>query len=121
MTKSRTLSCEVSTFYIYIYIYIYIRIIPIYSRDDPTKVVYHKLFIVRFISCTDWGSHPSLLKDLPGHPVQFCYYDYIEAWFRVILHQNGTTLIPGSLNLTRSTEAKFLHGSSDGGPCMAPS
>ena len=117
MTKSRTLSCEVST----LYIYIYIRIIPIYSRDDPTKVVYHKLFIVRFISCTDWGSHPSLLKDLPGHPVQFCYYDYIEAWFRVILHQNGTTLIPGSLNLTRSTEAKFLHGSSDGGPCMAPS
>lgn len=61
---------------------------PINDKFNPEKVIYHSLIITRIISINEWGSHPSLLRDLPFHNRQFNYYDYKESWFKILLHQN---------------------------------
>jgi hypothetical protein len=30
-----------------------------------------------------------LLKDLCNHPIKYSYYDYIDAWSKILLHQNN--------------------------------
>ncbi len=52
------------------------------------KVLNHKIEIVKFTFLKQWGSHPFLLKQLQGHPIKYSYYDYINAWFKILLHQN---------------------------------
>ena len=59
---------------------------PIPNRNDPSKIIYHSLYVQKFILVKDWGSHPSLLRDLPGHSKQFSYYDYKESWFKLVLY-----------------------------------
>ena len=65
-----------------------VRIKAITDRNDSSRILYHSLHINNIISLQDWGSHPSILKSLPSHQIQFSYYDYIEAWFKVLLYQN---------------------------------
>ena len=60
---------------------------PIYDRVNTNKIIYHSMYIHNFVSLDEWG-HPSLLRTLPGHSLQYNYYDYMESWFKVILHQN---------------------------------
>lgn len=72
---------------------------PIYDRRDDTKVLYHSLYIKQLISQHEFSDHPSDL-----HPVNdnyFCYYDYIEAWNKIFLHQN--------LNFSHSWFIQFDH------------
>jgi hypothetical protein len=52
------------------------------------KVLNHKIEIIKFTSLRQWGSHPFLLKPLKNHPIKYSYYDYIDAWFKILLHQN---------------------------------
>ena len=92
--------------------------------NDPSEIIYHFLSIQEFFSKKYRGPHPSYNKDLPGHSVQFCYYDYIEAWFKVNLHQNETysqsCFFFFFLILIVNSKVKSLHGFLDGGLCMAP-
>ena len=60
---------------------------PIYYRTYTSKIVYHSLYIHNFVPLVDWGS-PYQLRDLPGHSIQYSYYDYIDTWFKVLLYQN---------------------------------
>jgi hypothetical protein len=52
------------------------------------KVLNHKIEIIKFTSLKQWGSHPFLLKPFQGHPIKYLYYDYIDAWSKIVLHQN---------------------------------
>jgi hypothetical protein len=52
------------------------------------RVLNHKIQIVKFTSLKSWGSHPFLLKSLKNHPIKYSYYDYIDAWSKILLHQN---------------------------------
>ena len=52
------------------------------------KVLNHKIEIVKFTSLRQWVSHPFLLKPLFNHPIKHSYYDYIDAWSKILLHQN---------------------------------
>ena len=61
---------------------------PIYANDDKSKLLYHSLYIKQVLNLSDWGSHPSDLKSLNNHSNPYCYYDYIEAWNKIMLHQN---------------------------------
>ncbi|HEX7904648.1 MAG TPA: hypothetical protein VF487_12265, partial [Chitinophagaceae bacterium] len=61
---------------------------PIYANNDKAKVLYHSLYIKQFIQMSEWGKHPSDLMQLSNQDNSFCYYDYIEAWYKVFLHQN---------------------------------
>ena len=60
------------------------------DRKNPSEVLYHKFIIQSFISCKDWG-HPSSLKTLTvlkGSKPQYHYYDYMDAFEKVLFNQN---------------------------------
>ena len=54
----------------------------IYSKGDNPIVLYHKFIITGFVSCKEWGQHPSLLRILrnykspSGSVLHYSYYDY---------------------------------------------
>jgi hypothetical protein len=52
------------------------------------RLLYHKIEIVKFTSLRNWGTFPFILKPLQGHPIKYSYYNYIDAWFKILLHQN---------------------------------
>ncbi|KAI8547564.1 hypothetical protein RHMOL_Rhmol07G0206100 [Rhododendron molle] len=60
---------------------------PITDKRDSNKVIYHSIYIHNIVSLDEWGN-PSLLKKLPDHSIQYNYYDYIESWFKILLHEN---------------------------------
>jgi hypothetical protein len=60
----------------------------IYDQFSDRKLLYHKIEIIKFTSLRQWGTYPFVLKPLQGHPIQYSYYDYIDAWFKILLHQN---------------------------------
>ena len=60
----------------------------IYDQFSNRKLLYHKIEIIKFTSFRQWGTYPFVLKPLQGHPIQYSYYDYIDAWFKILLHQN---------------------------------
>ncbi|KAI8571495.1 hypothetical protein RHMOL_Rhmol01G0124300 [Rhododendron molle] len=64
-----------------------ILIKPIKDKINPNKVIYHSLYIHNIVSLDQWG-HPSVYKKLPDHPVEYNYYDYIDAWFKILLYEN---------------------------------
>ena len=64
------------------------RIEDIKSKMDPSIVLYHKLIISRFISCKEWGQHPSLLRTIEGIGIQYSYYDYMDAFEKNLFYQN---------------------------------
>nr|POE70705.1 hypothetical protein CFP56_49095 [Quercus suber] len=57
------------------------RIENIMNKRDPSQVLYHKFIIRGFISCEEWGQHPSFLKtltnikSLTGSELHYSYYD----------------------------------------------
>ena len=64
-----------------------ILIKPIQDRVYAYKILYHSLYIHNIVSLAEWGN-PNLLRDLPGHSIQYNYHDYIDAWFKLFLYQN---------------------------------
>ena len=64
---------------------------PIFDKRSPNKIIYHSLYIHNIVSLDECG-HPSLLRDLPNHSIKYSYYDYMEAWFKILLHQNESFL-----------------------------
>ena len=60
------------------------------NNRNPSEVLYHKFIIQGFVSCQDWG-HPSSLKTLTtlkGSEAQYNYYDYMDAFEKVLFSQN---------------------------------
>jgi hypothetical protein len=43
---------------------------------------------MKFVSQKDWGMPPYALRSLSNRKVQFSYHDYVDAWYKVLLHQN---------------------------------
>ena len=69
------------------------RVENILNRADPTVVLYHKFIITGFISSKEWGRHPFLLKPLAVKTLAspelfYSYYDYIDAFKKVLFYQN---------------------------------
>ena len=60
------------------------------KKGNPSVVLYHKFIITGFTSCQDWG-HPSTLKqliDYKGSELYYSYYDYMDAFEKVLFFQN---------------------------------
>ncbi|KAH0974390.1 hypothetical protein GBA52_016289 [Prunus armeniaca] len=64
-----------------------LKIRPIKDRNDPNIILYHSMYIHKILSQSDWGDHPYSFKILKSN-IQYSYYDYIEAWNNIFLHQN---------------------------------
>ena len=67
-----------------------VKIENIMDKNNSSKVVYHKFIIQSFVSCKDWG-HPSSLRTLTvlkGSEPQYNYYDYMDAFEKVLFYQN---------------------------------
>ena len=66
----------------------------IYSKGDNPIVLYHKFIITGFVSSKEWGQHPSLLRILrnfkspSGTVLHYSYYDYMDAFEKVLFFQN---------------------------------
>ena len=61
------------------------------DRRDPSVVLYHKFIITSFVSCKNWGRHPSTLKlltNLKWSELYYSYYDYMDAFEKVLFYQN---------------------------------
>jgi hypothetical protein len=97
-----------------------IQINPIKCQREQTKVIFHSLFIMKFISQREWGVPHIIKRPKKDSRIQFCYHDYIEAWYRVLLHQNDTHTCSWFINLTRTLKEKFLYGFTSGGKFMVP-
>jgi hypothetical protein len=65
-----------------------IQINPIYCQRTPIRVAFHSLFIMKFVTQKECGMPPYALKSLSNRKVQFSYHDYVDAWYKVLLHQN---------------------------------
>ena len=60
------------------------------KKGDPSVVLYHNFIIIVFTGCQDWG-HPSTLKqltDYKGSELYYSYYDYMDAFEKVLFFQN---------------------------------
>ena len=70
------------------------RIENIMNKVDPSIVLYHKFIITGFVSCKDWGRHPSFLKklknlkSLTSLELHYSYYDYMDAFEKVLFYHN---------------------------------
>ena len=70
------------------------RIENIMNKTDPSVVLYHKFIITGFVSCKDWGRHPSFLKklknlkSLTSLELHYSYYDYMDAFEKVLFYHN---------------------------------
>ena len=68
------------------------RIEDIRDNNNPSVVLYHKFTIQSFVSCKDWG-HPSTLRTLTvlkGTEPLYNYYDYMDAFEKVLFFQTET-------------------------------
>ncbi|CAL9029902.1 unnamed protein product [Prunus brigantina] len=63
-----------------------VEIKPIRDKTDPTKIIYHSLYIHKVLSQKDWGLRPHELRTLPSK-YQYNYADYVESWYYIFLHQ----------------------------------
>nr|POF03546.1 hypothetical protein CFP56_69294 [Quercus suber] len=64
------------------------RIENIMNKKNPAEVLYHKVIFTGFVSCEEWGQHPSFLKVLKDSGLHYSYYDYIDAFEKVLFYQN---------------------------------
>lgn len=62
---------------------------PIPDKNNPNITIYHSFYIHNIVSLKEWG-HPSQLKELPNHPAPYSYYDYIDAFSKVLYYENET-------------------------------
>ena len=66
----------------------------IMNKGNPLEVLYHKFIITGFVSSKEWGRHPSLLKTLidlktlTSSELYYSYYDYMDAFEKVLFYQN---------------------------------
>nr|POE52648.1 hypothetical protein CFP56_43080 [Quercus suber] len=69
-----------------------VQVDNIMNKKDPSQVLYHKFIIKGFVSCAEWGPHPSLLKTLKETrgltELQYSYYDYMDAFEKILFYQN---------------------------------
>ena len=59
-------------------------------KGDSSIVLYHKFIITGFVNCKSQG-HPSTLKLLTNHKgseLYYSYYDYMDAFEKVLFYQN---------------------------------
>lgn len=63
-----------------------VEIKPVKDCNQPHIILYHSLYIHQILSQENWGKHPYDLKTLQSN-LQYCYADYIEAWYTIFLHQ----------------------------------
>ena len=69
------------------------RIENIMNRNNSSEVLYHKFIITSFVSYKDW-EHPSSLKtltnlkSLTSSELQYNYYDYMDAFVKVLFFQD---------------------------------
>ncbi|KAI5322832.1 hypothetical protein L3X38_031904 [Prunus dulcis] len=59
---------------------------PIKDRNYPNIILYHSMYIKSILSQSEWGEHPYYFKAF-NSSLQYSYYDYIEAWHAIFLHQ----------------------------------
>ena len=69
-----------------------IAIKPIYSTTHQNKILYHSLHIGKFLTELEWGIPLFHTKPLHTQHVlipnnHYNYYDYIQAWTNIFLHQ----------------------------------
>jgi hypothetical protein len=62
-----------------------IRIRPI--EINSKILLYHHIYICKFIHQNKWDLPPYSPKPLPNHDIGYTYHDYIEAWYKVFLFQ----------------------------------
>jgi hypothetical protein len=90
-----------------------VQIGPIFDKDDPSKIIFHRIKFFKVISEKEWGGHPSMEKELHGFSIKYNYYDYIEAWSRVFLYQTAlmdhSWFIAFDKNFTRILPIWFAH------------
>ena len=60
----------------------------IICTQDPSIVLYHKFIITGFVSSKEWGRHPSLLRTLENSGLQYNYYDYMDAFEKILFFLN---------------------------------
>lgn len=61
-----------------------------FNKEDPSKIAYSQVKILKILTLEDWNSKPYISKTLsnfPSYP-QFNYYDYQEAWDKAFLLRN---------------------------------
>ena len=56
------------------------------DKDDTSKIIYHGVYLVNFISEEKWGSSLTSTRTMPSSPIPYSYYDYTTAWSRFMLH-----------------------------------
>jgi hypothetical protein len=90
-----------------------VQIGPIFDKDDPSKVIFHRIKFFKVISEKEWGGHPSTKRELQGFSIKYNYYDYIEAWSKVFLYQTAlmdhSWFIAFDKNFTRILPVWFAH------------
>ena len=60
----------------------------IINKNDPSKIIYHSVFLTNIIPEGEWGPSPSSTRRMPSSPISYSYHDYITTWSRFMLHQN---------------------------------
>uniref|UniRef100_A0A2N9GMH7 Uncharacterized protein n=1 Tax=Fagus sylvatica TaxID=28930 RepID=A0A2N9GMH7_FAGSY len=65
-----------------------VEIKSIFGKTPATKnqILFHKVEIIKFTHLRDWG-HPWHSKPLKNHSIEYNYYDYIDAWYQILLIQ----------------------------------
>ena len=60
----------------------------IFGKTSETKdqLLFHKIEIIKFTHLRDWG-HPWITQPLNKHDFGYRYYDYIDAWYKILLIQ----------------------------------
>ena len=72
------------------------------DKIDTSKIIYHSVYMVNFISEEKWGSSPNSTRTMPTSPIPYSYYDYITAWSRFMLHQNENMSHSWFINFDKS-------------------
>jgi hypothetical protein len=63
-----------------------IEIKSIFDKIGNKGLLFHKIEIIKFSHMRQW-SNPWKTKPLKGHPEGYSYYDYIDAWYKILLYQ----------------------------------
>lgn len=84
-----------------------VEIKPIKDKNDPKIILFHSLYIHRILSQSDWGIHPYTLRTLESK-IQYGYYDYIDTWSKVFLHQHIDFSHSWFINFDNKFKSLFL-------------
>ena len=67
-----------------------VEITHTFNEQNPYQISYSKISILRILTEEDWGLKPLSYKTLSSFPTirQYNYYDYQDAWQRVLFLNN---------------------------------